>query len=121
AEQSSLLPLFCFHARVKSSALIGVPSFHTASGLILYTIVCGLWLVSSADAIRSLLSWIVPSGKDLNTCGTSADITWASTNWEPSDVYVFQLVNACSSAKMYSPPCLGLPLLQVFGFLSQSA
>jgi hypothetical protein len=47
--------VFChFQFMMKSSAETGVPSFQTASGLILYVTVNGLSLVTSADVSRSV-------------------------------------------------------------------
>src|SRR3954454_21882336 len=38
---------------MKSAAVMGLPSDHLAFGLILYSIVCGLWLVTFTDVTKS--------------------------------------------------------------------
>jgi hypothetical protein len=54
---------------MKSLALIGTPSDHTAFGLILYTTVCGLVLVSAALVTNWVLSAGLRSGWTVNTRG----------------------------------------------------
>src|SRR3954453_3469642 len=107
---------------MKSLAEIGVPSSQTASLRILNTSVIGSLLVSfGSSENRSGFQRTDESGSVMNGTGSRPVMTCAVSNVEPSVSNTFQLGSFFSIATVNVPPCLVGPLLQVLGFVSQSA
>ena len=101
-----------------------MPSFQTASGLILYVTVNGLSLVTSADVSRSVFIVDLRSGDVKKVYGTSGLVIIAVQSTFPSEEMTFQLSMFFSAATVTVPPCCSWSAgteLQVFGLVAQSA
>src|SRR5215469_11061320 len=95
---------------MKSSAVICVPSFHTALGLMWYTTVCGDWLVTLASVSRFVFSVAVDPSGDWSKVLRLVE----SKNRKKSAVLPllsspFQSCSAFSTAQVILPPLTGLP------------
>src|ERR1051326_5901061 len=97
---------------MKSLALIGTPSDHTALGLIWYTTVCGFVLVSLALVTNVVLSAGLRFGWTVNTRGSVGSRISVRTNSLSPSSSVLKPVTSSSHAEGRVPPLLTVP---VFG------
>src|SRR5579871_3453436 len=89
---------------MKSVALIGTPSDQVALGLIWYTTVCGLVLVSVALVTRSVFSFSVRFGCTIQTDGQIWFMTHCSTASLSSAWLMLKPARASSSETVAVPP-----------------
>src|ERR671910_2692555 len=118
------LPFIVFHWKTKSSAVIGVPSFQTASGRIWYTMVCGLVLVCSAETRKFSLSTCFRSGVVVKVQGRNVLTAMPLSKTLPSEEFTFQFGMFFSIANVREPPCCSCAAgtaLQVLGLAPQSS
>src|SRR5690349_12119969 len=101
---------------------MAVPSSHLAPDLILYTTVCGLVLVTlGSSASMSEFHWILPLGRKMYAPGMIRFMTSTASTRLPLLSQMFHSLHCLPRATTMLPPFLVGPLLQVSGFLAQSA
>ena len=92
---------------MKSAAVMGTPSDHTARASILYTTVWGLKLMTSALSTTLVSSWGTRPGPTRNTWGHTALATMRPSGVSPATVWSFKVVGTWSSATVTAPPAVG--------------
>src|SRR3954467_5298193 len=130
---------------MKSAAVIGLPSDHLAFGLILYSMVCGLWLVTFTDVTKSGLKERFAFASETSSVGiidsmaltmeVSLPLTWlmfhCGPNWSIDQMTVppsFRSLSGCALMLIAAIPLFALgfgaafpPLLDPPQALSASA